>query len=243
MPRDTGTRLNRLEELKGLLKARDHVTASALADELGVSLRTLNRDLAILREAGTPIDSDRGRGGGLRLQSNWALGRLHLSPGEAIDLLLSLALAEHLKLPLLLRNLAPIRRKITAAFGERYQARIKSLRRRIIVAAPASAQVLASYAPPAGKHLTAINAGFFDHQCLQIDYADRDGVLTTRVIEPQFVLLSPPVWYILAFDRLRGGIRHFRVDRIRHASKLDERFRLGDPRPYLASAEAGPGGI
>lgn len=243
MPRDTGTRLNRLEELKGLLKANDHVTAAALAEELGVSLRTLNRDLAILRDQGTPIDSDRGRGGGLRLEPGWALGRLHLSPAEAIDLLLSLALAEHLKLPLLLHNLAPIRRKITAAFGERYQAKIKSLRRRIIVAGPASAQVLAGYVPPAGRHLSAINTGFFEQQCLQIDYADRDGALTARVIEPQFVLLSPPVWYLLAFDRLRGGIRHFRVDRIRQATALDERFRLGDPRPYLASAEVGPGGI
>lgn len=236
-------RLGRLEELKGLLKARDHVTAAELANELGISLRTLNRDLAILREAGTPIDSDRGRGGGLRLQANWALGRLHLSPGEAIDLLLSLALAEHLKLPLLLHNLAPIRRKIVAAFGERYQARIKSLRRRIIVTAPASPQVLATYEPPSGKHLAPINQGFFEQQCLEIGYADRHGVMTKRVIEPQFVLLSPPVWYLLAHDRLRNGIRHFRVDRIHRADLLGERFRLADPRPYLASAEAGPGGI
>ena len=62
--------MRRLEELKGLLKAREHVTAAELSAELGVSIRTLNRDLEILRDSGIPIESDRGRGGGLWLQRN-----------------------------------------------------------------------------------------------------------------------------------------------------------------------------
>ena len=85
--RATSARLHRLEELKGLLKAREHVTIAELSSELGVSVRTLNRDLEVLRDSGVPIETDRGQGGGLRLQRNWALGRLHLNPAEAIDLL------------------------------------------------------------------------------------------------------------------------------------------------------------
>ena len=65
--RSTTSRLNRLEELKGLLKAREHITAGELAAELRVSLRTVRRDLEILRDGGMPVESDRGRGGGLRL--------------------------------------------------------------------------------------------------------------------------------------------------------------------------------
>ncbi|NJO35709.1 MAG: HTH domain-containing protein, partial [Rhodospirillales bacterium] len=81
---------------QGAAQGAEHVTAAELAAALGVSMRTLNRDLELLRDGGVPIESDRGRGGGLRLQRNWALGRLHLSPAEAIDLLLSIAIAERM---------------------------------------------------------------------------------------------------------------------------------------------------
>jgi predicted DNA-binding transcriptional regulator YafY len=237
--RQTRSRLNRLDELKGLLKAREHVTAAELAGELGVSLRTVNRDLEILREMGTPIDSDRGRGGGLRLQRNWALGRLHLSPEEAVDLLLSMAIADRMNSPLLLRHLVPVRRKIVAAFGESFQSKIRSLRKRILVGSPASAEVLASYKEPHAKPLGSIAEAFFILHCVAITYVDRNGVVTRRDVEPQFLYLSVPVWYLLAFDRLRGAIRYFRADRIRDATLLDQGFRLADPKPYLEAAEEG----
>src|SRR5687767_1475328 len=237
--RATSSQLRRLEELKALLKAREHATAADLSAELGVSLRTLNRDLAMLRDSGVPIESDRGRGGGLRLQRNWSLGRLHLSPEEAIDLLLSVAIAERMNSPLLLQQLAPIKRKIVAAFSEGYQGKIRSLRKRILVGAPASAQVLASFSPPARKPLAGIADAFFNMKCIGIDYVDQKGVVTSRNVEPQFLYLNVPVWYLLAWDRLRAAVRHFRIDRIKSVTLLDSGFRLADPRLFLAEAEQG----
>lgn len=237
--RATSSRLHRLEELKGLLKAREHVTAAELSAELGVSIRTLNRDLEVLRDSGIPIESDRGRGGGLRLQRNWALGRLHLSPEEAIDLLLSIAIAERMNSPLLLQRLTPIKRKIVAAFSESYQPRIRSLRKRILVGMPASEQVVASFSPPQRGALTGIAEAFFNMRCIAIDYVDQNGATTSRDVEPQFLYLSVPVWYLLAWDRLRGAVRYFRIDRIERAEVLEASFRLADPRPFLAEAEEG----
>lgn len=219
------------------------MTASELAGELGISLRTLNRDLEVLRQAGVPIESDRGRGGGLRLQRHWALGRLHLSLEEAIDLLLSMAVAEQLRSPLLLKHLVPVRRKIVAAFGEAYQAKIKLLRKRILVGSPASASVLASYREPSPKLLSGISEAFFNLRRIEIAYADGRGAVTQREIEPQFLYLSPPVWYLLAFNKLRADIRYFRADRIREATALPSSFRLADPKPYLDAAEAGIRGV
>ena len=237
--RTAATRLHRLEEIKGVLKAREHVTAARLAAERGVSRRTLNRDLEILRDSGVPIESDRGRGGGLRLQRNWAIGRLHLSPVEAIDLLLSIAVAERMNSPLLLQQLAPIKRKIVSAFSESYQPKIRSLRNRILVGRPASEQVVGSFSAPRRGALAGVAEAFFNMRCMTIDYVDQAGVITTRDIEPQFLYLNVPVWYILALDRLRGAIRRFRIDRIRRAELLDAGFRLADPRPFLAEAEEG----
>jgi predicted DNA-binding transcriptional regulator YafY len=237
--RHTSSRVHRLEELKGLLKEREHVTAAELAVLLGVSMRTLNRDLELLRDGGVPIESDRGRGGGLRLQRNWALGRLHLSPAEAIDLLLSIAIAERMNSPLLLQQLAAIKRKIVAAFSEGYQGRIRTLRKRILVGAPASERVVASFAPPQRSALTGIAEAFFETRCIAIEYMDQTGVTTSREVEPQFLYLNVPVWYLLAWDRLRGAVRFFRIDRIRSVTLTEKRFRLADPRPFLAEAEEG----
>lgn len=237
--RAAASRLRRLEELKGLLRAREHVTAAELSAELGVSLRTLNRDLGILRDSGVPIESDRGRGGGLRLQRNWTLGRLHLSPEEAIDLLLSIAIAERMNSPLLLQQLAPRKRKIVAAFSESYQPRIRALRKRILVGGPASEQVIASFSPPQRRSLVGIAEAFFNMRCIAIDYVDQTGATTSRDVEPQFLYLNVPVWYLLAWDRLRAAIRFFRIDRIRSVRPLEAGFRLADPRPFLAEAEEG----
>jgi predicted DNA-binding transcriptional regulator YafY len=235
----TVSRLNRLEELKGLLKGRDHSTADALAQELGVSRRTLHRDLAILRDSGFPIDAERGRGGGMRLHPKWALGRIHFSTSEAIDLLLSIAIAEQVNSPVLLRHLAGVRRKIVAAFGESDQARIRALRKRIFLGPPASDDVVASLGKGAQRPQTRLTEAFLDTRCVVIEYVDRHGTTTSREIEPQFFYLSMPVWYLLAWDRLRGAIRHFRVDRIRRVTPGAERFRLADPRPYIAEIELG----
>lgn len=240
IPRSTATsRVRRLEELKGLLKAHEHVTAAVLAEELGVSLRTLNRDLDLLRAEGVPIESDRGRGGGLRLQRNWALGRLHFSPEEAIDLLLSIAIAERMNSPLLLQGLAPIKRKIVAAFPNGYQSRIRALRKRILVGNPASERVLASFSPLPRGALGGVAEAFFNMRRLSIRYVDGNGTTTVREIEPHFLYLNVPVWYLLAWDRLRSAIRYFRVDRIRSATPLEESFRMADPALFLAVAESG----
>ena len=118
-------RLERLERLKGLLKADDSMTVKELADELDVSVRSLSRDIELLRASGVPIDADRGRGGGVRLQRQWSFGRLHLDFEEGIDLLLSIALAEKLNSPLLLNRLRSIRQKLAASFPELQQGRIK----------------------------------------------------------------------------------------------------------------------
>jgi predicted DNA-binding transcriptional regulator YafY len=235
--RATGSRVERLEELKGLLKARDHSTAEGLAAELGISRRTLHRDLAILRDSGVPIEAERGRGGGMRLHPNWALGRIYFSTAEAIDLLLSIAIAEQVNSPVLLRHLAGIRRKIVAAFGETHQTRIRSLRKRILLGPPASDRVVASSRAAPPRPLAGLAEAFLNERCAVIEYVDRNGATTSREIEPQFLYLSMPIWYLLAWDRLRGAVRHFRADRIRSVTTLQTTFRLADPRPYVEEIE------
>src|SRR5262245_31008150 len=231
-------RLERLERLKGLLKASDSMTVKDLARELDVSIRSLSRDIELLRASGVPIEADRGRGGGVRLQRQWSFGRLHLDFEEGIDLLLSIALAEQLNSPLLLKRLRSIRQKLAASFSESQQGRIKMLRNRILIGPPASGRVMESYRLSAPEQATNVARAFFEMRVLEIRYCDEAGTVTTRLIEPQFLYLSVPAWYLLSWDRLRDDIRTFRIDRIHRATVTDEMFRLRDRRRFIECADA-----
>jgi predicted DNA-binding transcriptional regulator YafY len=233
----TGGRAVRLEGLKGLLAERDYTTASELAAELGVSVRTLHRDLALLRDLGIPVDSDRGRGGGLRLEQGWSLGRVHLSESEAIGMLLSLTIAEKVGSPLLLDDARMIARKIARSFAPAQARRILAIRRRILVGARASDQVLSSYVAPAGAVTQPLLDAFVNRRVAVIRYQDQHLNLTVREIELQYLYYNVPVWYALVWDRLRDDVRFFRIDRINNMQLLSEQFRLRRADEFLTAGE------
>jgi predicted DNA-binding transcriptional regulator YafY len=173
----------RLEALKDLLAERDVTTAADLAADLGISVRTLQRDLAVLRDLGTPIEGDRGRGGGLRLERGWSLGRVHLNESEALGLLLSLTIAEKVGSPLLLDDLRSITRKVGAAFAPAQARRILALRRRILVGQTASETVLATYTPPSMLVTGGLLDAFMHQRLALIRYEDQTRTTTDREIE------------------------------------------------------------
>ncbi len=231
------SRVTRLDALKGLLAERDVTTAGELAAELGVSVRTLHRDLATLRDLGTPIDGDRGRGGGLRLERGWSLGRVHLNESEAMGLLLSLTIAEKIGSPLLLYDLRSITRKVSAAFAPAQARRIMALRRRVLVGEPASERVLASYDPPLPHITRPLLDAFIRQQLIRITYEDQLGVSTERDVEVQYLYYNVPVWYALTWDRLRDDVRFFRIDRIKNLRSLSAEFRLRRADAFLTAGE------
>jgi predicted DNA-binding transcriptional regulator YafY len=232
------TRLHRLERLRGLLAGESAWTAAQLAARLNVSARTLMRDLDVLRDEGVLIEADRGRGGGVRLARGHAAGRVRFTAPEAMGLLVSLALAEKLDAPLLGSSVKAARQKIAAAFARDDRDRIIALRRRILIGAPASLRVLASYGSVQAD-MEAARIAFFELRPLDIAYRDERGAQTTRTIEPHYLYLNPPAWYFLAWDRLRDGVRAFRFDRIASARVGAKSFRMRPATPFLAAAESG----
>jgi predicted DNA-binding transcriptional regulator YafY len=236
--RSPASRVLRLDALKALLAQRDYTTVADLAKDIGVSTRTLHRDLALLREMGVPIEGDRGSGGGLRLEPGWSLGRVHLNVSEALSMLLSLTIAQKVGSPLLLDDLRSVTRKVGAAFAPAQAHRILALRRRILVGQTASARVLADYKPPPATVTKALLQAFSERRTALISYDDQYGTQTKREIELQFLYYNLPVWYTVAWDRLRDDIRSFRIDRIREAEVLSTEFRLRAAEPFFAAGEA-----
>ncbi|MGH8823515.1 MAG: helix-turn-helix transcriptional regulator [Jiangellaceae bacterium] len=230
-------RVQRLDALKALLADRDTTTAVELASELEVSVRTVQRDLATLRDSGMPIEGDRGRGGGIRLERGWSLGRVHLNEAESLGLLLSLSIAEKIGSPLLLDDLRSITRKVSNAFAPAQARRIRALRSRVLVGQPASIGVLGTYQPATSTVTRALLDAFQYQRLASIRYVDRGRAVTQREVETQFLYYNVPVWYALAWDRVRDDVRFFRIDRIRQITVLDFEFRLRPTQDFLQAGE------
>lgn len=232
-------KLERLDQLLGVLKTGDAHTAQSLADGLEVSLRTLMRDLETLRDKGYPIEADKGRGGGVRLYPRWGIGRISLNYREVIDLLLAMNVLEILDSPLLLSNLKSIRNKLYNSFPDSQRPRIRQIRKRILLSEKASTDVMKSYdAKGDWPHSDRILESFFDQTCLSIQYQREDGTISKRTIEVHYLFLNWPVWYLVCFDHLRQAGRTFRIDRIQSAKLTQDDFKVRKLNYFSPEIEA-----
>lgn len=229
---DYQVRKRRLDRLIGLLKSQEFYTASELSKLLNVSLRTLMRDLSELKESGLPIESERGRGGGIRLQRGWGLGKLQLSYSEILDLLIALAAMEKLRSPLFMTNLRSIRFKIAQSFPDSQRRSIEDIRKRVWVGERATAKVLSNFRMPKEGVINPLRISFFERRQLEIVYTDEKGSNTQRTIEAQYLLFNWPVWHILAWDYLRGDIRFFRVDRVSSCQVTPRSFQTNEKMKF-----------
>jgi len=227
-----------MEMLAVRLKQDGHCTVRELAHEHGVSARTISRDLSLMRDQGMQIDSDRGRGGGIRLDRNWGVGRINLAYAEAVDLLISIAVAGQMNSPMFLANLDSVRRQLVASFSPAKRESVDRLKSRILVGVTASTYVQASATAPPKRVVQALHQAFIDQETLEMTYQREDGALSKRQIDPHYLLLKYPVWYVVAFDHLRQTPRTFRCDRIRTAARTGTRFHLLPKVAFRASLDA-----
>src|SRR5919108_6059540 len=84
---------SRVLQLLGLLQSRRVWTGEELAERLGVTTRSVRRDVERLRELGYPVQASKGHGGGYQLGAGAALPPLLLDPDEAVAMAVCLRLA------------------------------------------------------------------------------------------------------------------------------------------------------
>ena len=189
-----------------LRSRRTGVTAEALADRFGVTLRTIYRDLDALRAAEMPIHAERGRGGGYALDRGYSLPPVNFTAREAALLLLAgRFLVEMRTVPFV----EPLRRaldKVRAALPTAGQRDLGRLEERL-----AFTGVPAHAASP--EVLAALEMAFFEGRTLKIRYEGREGVTTRRVRVEQIVLERTET-LLNCTDLDKGEARQFRLHRV-----------------------------
>ena len=201
-------------------------TVDALAREVGASRRTVLRDISALRDEGYVIHSDVGRGGGLQLDPQSMQTRAKLSVPEVFALLISVAAMRAAgNLPfseLADAGLAKIEKALPAD-------KVKDLRSFLgclHIGQLSPLQDLSDMGRMVPELLPAFETAFLGRQFIRFDYRDAKGRQTRRQVEPQAMLILPPLWYLVGWDPARGDFRHFRMDRISNPEAVpDTAFR------------------
>ncbi len=211
-------------ELLSLLQSHRHWSARELVDRLGVSERTLRRDVERLRELGYGIESMRGSTGGYRLEAGTGLPPLLLSDDEGVAIAVGLRSqataglrgAEHTTL---------------SALAKIEQVLPPALRRRIDALA-SHATVGTAGGSGSGRPTPEVDAELLgllalacrDSERLRFRYTDAAGEASARSIEPYRLVPVARRWYLLAWDRDRADWRTFRLDRMSEVFQTRVRF-------------------
>lgn len=212
---------SRQDALVRSLRRNGTSTVDALAREVGASRRTVLRDINALRDEGFVIHSDVGRGGGLQLDPRSMQNSARLSVSEVFALLISVAAMRAAgNLPfsnLADAGLAKIERTLPSDQVKDLRALLDCLH----IGKLSPLQDLSDMGKMDRELLPAFEMAFLQRQLFRFDYSDAKGRKTLREVEPQAMLILPPLWYLVAWDLIREDFRHFRMDRISNPEALD----------------------
>lgn len=199
-----------VEELRACAPRR--LAARELAARYEVSVRTVERDISALQQAGVPIFADVGRRGGYTLDRSRTLPPLNFTPAEAVAVAITLTRADGSPYS---KSARTALHKIVAAMSAADSASARELAARIRFLAPAANDDPASV--PA-----VLEEAVLTRRVVRLTYVDRTGTETERDVEPVTFTASGQGWYLTAWCRMRGGRRVFRTDRVRRAALLEE---------------------
>ncbi|MDX3850613.1 YafY family protein [Streptomyces sp. AK02-01A] len=213
----------RLLRLLSLLQTHRDWSGAGLAERLGVTTRTVRRDVDRLRELGYPVNASPGTGGGYQLGAGAELPPLLLDDEEAVAVAVGLRTAAG-------NGVEGIGETSVRALAKLEQVLPDRLRRRV--------GALNAFTVPMlrGPERSTVDPGVLtelanacrDSERLRFEYRDHEGSATRRTAEPHRLVCTERRWYLVAWDLDRSGWRTFRADRVTPRPPHGPRFT---PRP------------
>ena len=219
----------RVLRLLALLQRRPSWTAAELATELGVTDRSVRRDVERLRALGYPVHATAGVGGGYQLGAGTRLPPLLLDDEEAIATAVSLRMASGGTVAgageAALRALA----KLDQVMPPRLRAEVRAVHGAIETLVGPGVEIDAEL-------LVTLARACRDALRVRFRYAGRDRAERERTVEPMRMVATGRRWYLMAWDVDGADWRTFRLDRMRDVVATTWRFRPRehpDPVAYV----------
>jgi predicted DNA-binding transcriptional regulator YafY len=198
-----------------LLQGERRLTARSLARELAVSMRTVYRDVEALSAAGVPIHMERGPQGGIVLADGYRRALAQFTGDELQSLfaagsgpMADLGIASH----------RAALSKLAGALPAQQRQAATSARERLLL----DHNRWGRGEQPTAL-LTEIRRAVELQRSLRLEYRDRSGAISDRVVDPLGLVAKAGVWYLVARD-CEKGYRTFRAQRIIAAEILPQRF-------------------
>lgn len=210
-------RADRLFRLVQVLRARRFATGEQIADELGVSKRTVYRDVADLQGSGVPIRGEAGVG--YRLERGYELAPLIFTSDELEGLVLGARVVAAWGDPELAAAVANAMTKVEAVLPEPL--------RRVLLETPLFAPG-GPGASASAAELASLRRAIGERRRVHFGYVREDGAESEREARPLGLYFWGRKWTLAAWCELRGDYRSFRPDRMRGVRLLEERFDPSD---------------
>ncbi|GAC1372323.1 MAG: hypothetical protein NVS3B10_10660 [Polyangiales bacterium] len=207
-------RTERLFAITEHLRARrTGTTAEQLADRFGVTLRTMYRDLAALRTAALPLQSERGRGGGYALERNYALPPVNFTPREAALLVAASRHAIAMRTLPFVDTLASALDKVQGALSASSQRELVQVLDTLqFVGVPAKAVLV--------EVRKIVERAWFERRPMRITYVKPDHTVFERNVRIRSVVMERSETLLNCTDLDLGEDRQFRLDRVHVATLL-----------------------
>lgn len=191
------------------------LTAKSIADEYGISVRTVYRYVDCLDAAGVPLYTVRGNHGGIRITDTFRLSSTFLTVKEYEQVITSLSAIVKSVPDKVLKSAI---NKLKSTVKNEYSGFDIKSGNLIIDAGP--------WGDTEGykSKLLIIEKSMDESSPLFIKYHDRNGEISERVIEPHVIVFKQGLWYVYAYCRLRKGFRFFKTGRIEYANILPGKF-------------------
>lgn len=199
--------VSRILSLLALLQTHRQWSGPSLAERLGVTERTLRRDIERLRELGYRVEAERGAVGGYRLEAGSQLPPLLLTDDEAVTMAIGLRVAAT-------QGLVDGEQTTLSALAKFEQVLPSALRRRVNALAQHVRSVTPRGVPVSTGMLGRIALACRDHERIRFHYVAASGAATDRVVEPHSLVAAERNWFLVAWDLARADWRTFRVDRM-----------------------------
>jgi predicted DNA-binding transcriptional regulator YafY len=218
----TGRALRVLE----LLQDQPGITGGQLAQQLDVTERAARRYIAILREAGIPVQSVRGPYGGYRIGRGMRLPPLVFTATEALGLVMAVLDGSHAA--------SDDDDPVGAALGKiirvlpDYVGRQAAAMRRHARAAPDHGAVR-----PGPEITSALVDAVSGQRRVSIGYRSQSGRQWTEDVDPWAVVVRHGRWYLLCHSHRASAVRAYRIDRVQSVAGRGEQFRTPRDLDYV----------